>query len=89
MNFAFAAGSAILWVSRGGTLTSTSPLELCFMSCRSSLSSGTIACLRAGVAQLVEQLICNQPVGGSNPFASPTFRGRGLPDLDKRMTFGR
>ncbi len=26
--------------------------------------------LRAGVAQLVEQLICNQPVGGSNPFAS-------------------
>ncbi len=25
---------------------------------------------RAGVAQLVEQLICNQPVGGSNPSAS-------------------
>ena len=24
----------------------------------------------AGVAQLVEQLICNQPVGGSSPFAS-------------------
>jgi hypothetical protein len=24
----------------------------------------------AGVAQLVEQLICNQPVGGSNPFTS-------------------
>ncbi len=24
----------------------------------------------AGVAQLVEQLICNQQVGGSNPFAS-------------------
>ena len=24
----------------------------------------------AGVAQLVEQLICNQPVGGSIPFAS-------------------
>lgn len=24
----------------------------------------------AGVAQLVEQLICNQPVGGSNPLAS-------------------
>jgi hypothetical protein len=24
----------------------------------------------AGVAQPVEQLICNQPVGGSNPFAS-------------------
>ena len=28
----------------------------------------------AGVAQLVEQLICNQQVGGSSPFAS--FRGR-------------
>jgi hypothetical protein len=23
----------------------------------------------AGVAQLVEQLICNQPVGGSSPFS--------------------
>ncbi len=36
---------------------------------------------RAGVAQLVEHLICNQRVGGSNPFASSTnetvrrFRG--------------
>ena len=27
----------------------------------------------AGVAQLVEQLICNQPVGGSTPFASSNF----------------
>ncbi len=27
-------------------------------------------CTRAGVAQLVEHLICNQTVGGSNPFAS-------------------
>ena len=27
----------------------------------------------AGVAQLVEHLICNQRVGGSNPFASSTF----------------
>ena len=25
--------------------------------------------LLAGVAQLVEQLICNQQVGGSNPFS--------------------
>src|SRR5215469_14605714 len=29
---------------------------------------------RAGVAQLVEHLICNQRVGGSNPFASSTQR---------------
>ena len=28
---------------------------------------------RAGVAQLVEHLICNQRVGGSNPFASSTL----------------
>ena len=27
----------------------------------------------AGVAQLVEQLICNQPVVGSNPIASSTL----------------
>jgi hypothetical protein len=27
----------------------------------------------AGVAQLVEQLICNQPVGGSSPFTSSIF----------------
>src|SRR5665213_2131054 len=27
----------------------------------------------AGVAQLVEHLICNQAVGGSNPFASSSF----------------
>lgn len=26
--------------------------------------------MQAGVAQLVEQLICNQRVGGSNPLAS-------------------
>ena len=28
---------------------------------------------RAGVAQLVEQLICNQQVVGSNPIASSIF----------------
>ncbi len=30
----------------------------------------------AGVAQPVEQLICNQPVGGSNPFASLRNNGQ-------------
>ena len=30
----------------------------------------------AGVAQLVEHLICNQRVGGSNPFASSTDGNR-------------
>jgi hypothetical protein len=30
-------------------------------------------CVWAGVAQLVEHLICNQTVGGSNPFASSSF----------------
>ncbi len=33
-------------------------------------SCGILFFWRAGVAQLVEQLICNQQVGGSNPFAS-------------------
>ena len=28
----------------------------------------------AGVAQLVEHLICNQRVGGSNPFVSSIFK---------------
>ncbi len=32
-------------------------------------------CFRAGVAQLVEHLICNQRVGGSNPFASSSKCG--------------
>ena len=30
----------------------------------------------AGVAQLVEHLICNQRVGGSSPFASSSFTQR-------------
>ena len=37
--------------------------------------AGTLGGFRvvwAGVAQLVEHLICNQRVGGSNPFASST-----------------
>ncbi len=35
-----------------------------------------VFCLVAGVAQLVEQLICNQQVAGSNPIASSTGGGR-------------
>ncbi len=31
--------------------------------------------LRAGVAQLVEQLICNQQVVGSSPIASSSMGG--------------
>ena len=50
----------------------------------------------AGVAQLVEQLICNQPVGGSNPSASSKSpeieRNRGflfpiLGDLAENLIF--
>ena len=37
---------------------------------------------RAGVAQLVEHLICNQRVGGSNPFASSTLRKPEIRNLD-------
>ena len=34
--------------------------------------------LHAGVAQLVEQLICNQQVGGSSPSTSSTFFIQGV-----------
>jgi hypothetical protein len=37
---------------------------------------GVLKC--AGVAQLVEHLICNQRVGGSNPFASSKIEGSRL-----------
>jgi hypothetical protein len=39
---------------------------------RPDRSSRFFRVVRAGVAQLVEHLICNQRVGGSNPFASST-----------------
>ena len=35
-----------------------------------ALGSNPSAPIQAGVAQLVEQLICNQQVGGSSPFTS-------------------
>ena len=38
-------------------------------------AAGFPADFYAGVAQLVEHLICNQTVGGSNPFASSTNCG--------------
>ena len=62
-----------------------SSLNLCFMRCSSGSPSGSITRLRAGVAQLVEQLICNQPVGGSNPFASPTISIALLTTPDKKF----
>ena len=34
----------------------------------------------AGVAQLVEQLICNQQVGGSSPSTSSTILYGGIPE---------
>ena len=37
----------------------------------------------AGVAQLVEQLICNQQVGGSNPSTSSTISYGGVPEWPK------
>src|ERR1700733_6413123 len=39
--------------------------------------------VRAGVAQLVEHLICNQTVGGSSPFAS----SRVWPGVSRRNQF--
>ena len=36
----------------------------------------------AGVAQLVEQLICNQQVDGSNPFASSSVLSRQVSGIE-------
>ncbi len=56
--------------ARCDTLSSCDPpLEEAY-SCL--LAVGCVA-FRAGVAQLVEHLICNQTVGGSSPFASSSF----------------
>ena len=48
------------------------------------------ACENAGVAQLVEQLICNQQVGGSSPSTSSTFSGQfhmgGFPSGQREQT---
>ena len=58
-------------------------------------SSGKInpAVGTAGVAQLVEQLICNQQVGGSNPSTSSTISYGGIPERSngadcKSVAFG-
>src|ERR1700723_4717198 len=83
--------AAILDVSRQGTvsyvedhcLRVTAMLKLALRRtlrghCCASCSGATreqIA-VRAGVAQLVEHLICNQRVGGSNPFASSSLPAR-------------
>ena len=49
------------------------PEKLCYI----------VQALSAGVAQLVEQLICNQQVGGSSPSTSST------PDLSGNLIIGR
>ncbi len=46
-----------------------------YISC-SRVEGCRVSCGRAGVAQSVEQLICNQRVGGSNPLASSSSPGR-------------
>ncbi len=43
---------------------------------RSAFAADVEPCCSAGVAQLVEHLICNQRVGGSNPFASSRIVNR-------------
>jgi hypothetical protein len=51
---------------------------------RSSLTKIALRYLDAGVAQLVEQLTCNQPVGGSTPLASSIFSRESLLVVDIR-----
>jgi hypothetical protein len=47
-------------------------VSLCFELIAGSFCRTRWSVPSAGVAQLVEHLICNQRVGGSNPFASST-----------------
>src|SRR5215467_11445346 len=61
-----------LLASRGG-LHRSSTRAPCNSS---SLLLSFLGLRRAGVAQLVEHLICNQRVGGSNPSASSTAKSR-------------
>jgi hypothetical protein len=56
-------GVAYLAKAIGNTLLTVGPMSRILILRRSRLHI-------AGVAQLVEQLICNQPVVGSNPIAS-------------------
>ena len=51
-------------------------LEDLFFELQSIFLHARLKTLHAGVAQLVEQLICNQRVGGSNPLASSSNEGR-------------
>ena len=46
-------------------------IPTCFLTRLDRIKTGVIKCLivKAGVAQLVEQLTCNQQVGGSSPLA--------------------
>ena len=44
-----------------------------------SMLPGPDTATRAGVAQLVEHLICNEAVGGSSPFASSPHPGPAAP----------
>ena len=48
------------------------PQDRCYNS-QNKFIAERIITDNAGVAQLVEQLICNQPVGGSNPLTSSIF----------------
>ena len=57
-------------------------LPACWESCGTPCNSVTLSAIlarfeSAGVAQLVEHLICNQRVGGSIPSASSTRKFRG------------
>ena len=65
--------SSVPWYARSGSVSAISRLPGRFPEWSGAVSA-EVRGRRAGVAQLVEHLICNQRVGGSNPFASSTSR---------------
>jgi hypothetical protein len=64
---------------------STSPPE--FFGWEGGFNNRGIRNFRAGVAQLVEHLICNQRVGGSNPFASSIQKVLGGVEVSGKRVF--
>jgi hypothetical protein len=54
-------------------------LDFLLTNAEESVKMNFVATQGAGVAQLAEQLICNQQVGGSIPFTSSNFYPRTYP----------
>ena len=72
--------------AEGGVLTRLTPPQKKAKNAKNVLTKAPLSAIinhavgTAGVAQLVEQLICNQQVGGSNPSTSSKISYGGIPE---------